>query len=207
MRLPERGGPGGALTSFGYSTNGLTEYTASNFAGAMRGDLLTASYDDAIHRIELSANGTAVVANTVLFSNAGSLPLDVTAVGDAGPFPGTVWVADFVGNVVNVFEPQTVACTGADNPALDEDGDGFDNADEVDNGTNPCSSADVPPDADGDDTSDLNDPDDDNDGRPDTSDPFAVDALNGRGTSLPSVSPGTTTPRRPAACSASGSPA
>ncbi len=177
----------GALTSFGYSTNGLTEYTASNFASAMRGDLLTASYDDAIHRIELNAGGTAVVANTVLFSNAGSLPLDVTAVGDAGPFPGTVWVADFVGNVVNVFEPQTVACTGADDPALDEDGDGFDNADEVDNGTNPCSSADVPPDADGDDTSDRNDPDDDNDGRPDTTDPFAVDALNGRGTSLPSV--------------------
>jgi hypothetical protein len=177
----------GALTSFGYSTNGLDEYTASNFAGAMRGDLLAASYDDAIHRIELNADGTGVVANTVLFSNAGSLPLDVTAQGDADPFPGTVWVADFQGNAVNVFEPQAVACTGADDPALDEDGDGYDNADEIDNGTNPCSSADVPPDADGDRTSDRNDPDDDNDGRADTSDPFAVDALNGRATSVPSV--------------------
>ena len=68
---------------------------------------------------------------------------------------------------------------------LDEDDDGFDNADEIDNGTNPCSSADVPPDADSDQTSNLNDADDDNDGRPDTSDPFAVDAANGRGTPLP----------------------
>ena len=58
-----------------------------------------------------------------------------------------------------------------DDPTLDEDGDGFDNADEIDNGTNPCSPADVPPDCDGDKTSDLNDPDDDNDGLPDTSRP------------------------------------
>ena len=79
---------------------------------------------------------------------------------------------------IRVFEPNdyeggTSSCTGADNPALDEDQDGFDNADEIDNSTNPCSSADVPADWDGDLTSNLNDPDDDNDGRPDTSDPFA----------------------------------
>ncbi|HEX8804478.1 MAG TPA: hypothetical protein VF743_09800, partial [Acidimicrobiales bacterium] len=177
----------GALTTFGSSTNGLDEYTASTFNGALRGDLLTAGHDDAIHRIELTADGTAATSNTVLFSNAGSLPLDVTATGDADPFPGTVWVADFVGNAINVFEPQAVTCTGGDDPALDEDGDGFDNADEIDNGTNPCSSADVPPDADGDHTSDLNDTDDDNDGLPDTSDPFAVDATNGRSTSLPAT--------------------
>jgi Malectin domain/Transmembrane protein 131-like N-terminal len=177
----------GAMTSFGHSTNGLDEYTASAFDGAMRGDLLTASYDDSIRRIELTADGTGVTSNTVLFSNAGSLPLDVTAQADAEPFPGTVWVADFQGNAINVFEPDSVTCTGADDPALDEDGDGYDNADEIDNGTGPCSSADVPPDADGDRTSDRNDPDDDNDGRPDTSDRFAVDALDGRGTSVPSV--------------------
>ena len=177
----------GAMTSFGYSTNGLDEYTASAFDGAMRGDLLTASYDDSIRRIELNADGTGVLSNTVLFSNAGDLPLDVTALGDTDPFPGTVWVADFLGNALNVFEPDSVACTGAADPALDEDGDGFDNADEIDNGTNPCSSADVPPDADGDHTSDGNDADDDNDGLPDTSDPFAVDALNGRGSAVPSV--------------------
>jgi hypothetical protein len=53
-------------------------------------------------------------------------------------------------------------CTGADNPALDEDGDGYSNADEIDNGTNPCSAASTPDDNDGDFVSDLNDTDDDN---------------------------------------------
>jgi Malectin domain/Transmembrane protein 131-like N-terminal len=177
----------GALASYAFSTNGLTEYTASNFGNVMRGDLLTASYNDAIYRVRLSPDGTAVTSNTVLFSSAAQLPLDVTALGDAGPFPGTIWVADFEGDAIVVFEPEDFTCTGADSPTLDEDGDGFDNADEIDNGTNPCSPADVPPDADGDHTSDLNDPDDDNDGLPDTSDPFAVDPANGRATPLPAV--------------------
>ncbi|MGH9258376.1 MAG: choice-of-anchor D domain-containing protein, partial [Acidimicrobiales bacterium] len=177
----------GALASYAFSTNGLTEYTGSNFAGAMRGDLLTASFNDAIYRVRLSPDGTAVTSNTVLFSSAAQLPLDVTALGDADPFPGTIWVADLQGDAIVVFEPEDVACTGADSPTLDEDGDGFTNADEIDNGTNPCSPGDFPPDADGDHTSDLNDPDDDNDGLPDTSDPFAVDPGNGRTTPLPAV--------------------
>jgi hypothetical protein len=177
----------GALASFAFSTNGLDEYTATNFGGAMRGDLLTASHDDTIRRIRLGADGSEVVSNTVLFSSAASLPLDVIALGAGEPFPGTIWVVDFIGDAVVVFEPEDFACTGADDGALDEDGDGFDNADEIDNGTNPCSPADRPPDADGDLTSDLNDPDDDNDGLPDTSDPFAVDAANGRNTPLPAV--------------------
>jgi hypothetical protein len=177
----------GALASFAFSTNGLDEYTAGNFGDAMEGDLLAASHDDAIYRIQLSADGTQVTSSGVLFSAAAALPLDVTALGDGDPFPGTIWVADFLGNGVVVFEPEDFACTGADDAGLDEDGDGYDNADEIDNGTNPCSPADRPPDADADMTSDLNDPDDDNDGLPDTSDPFAVDAANGRGTPLPSV--------------------
>ncbi len=177
----------GALASFAFSTNGIDEYTATNFGGAMQGDLLAASHDDTIRRIRLNADGTAVTSSTVLFSSAASLPLDVTALGADDPFPGTVWVADFGANSVVVFEPEDFACTGADDPALDEDGDGYDNADEIDSGTNPCSPADRPPDADGDLTSDLNDPDDDDDGLPDTSDPFALDAANGRDTALPAV--------------------
>jgi hypothetical protein len=177
----------GALASFPFSTNGLDEYTATNFGGAMQGDLIAASHNDAIYRIRLSPDGTAVTSNTVLFSSAASLPLDVTALGADDPFPGTIWVADLVGNGVVVFEPEDFACTGADDGGLDEDADGYDNSDEIDNGTNPCSPADRPPDADADQTSDLNDPDDDNDGLPDTSDPFALDAANGRNTPLPSV--------------------
>ncbi|MGH9227691.1 MAG: choice-of-anchor D domain-containing protein [Acidimicrobiales bacterium] len=175
----------GAMASYAFSTNGLTEYTASNFGGAMDGDLLTASHDDAIYRIRLSPDGAAVTSNAIMFSSAATLPLDITALGDADPFPGTIWVADFQGNSVVVFEPADFACTGVDSPTLDEDGDGFTNADEIDNATDPCSAADVPPDADGDHTSDRNDPDDDNDGLPDTSDPFAIDAANGRNTPLP----------------------
>ena len=177
----------GALASFAFSTNGLDEYTATNFGGAMRGDLVAASFNAAIYRIQLSPDGTEVTSSTVLFSSAATLPLDVTALGSADPFPGTIWVADLFGNDVVVFEPEDFACTGADDPGLDEDGDGYRNADEIDNGTNPCSPADRPPDADGDLTSDLNDPDDDNDGMPDTSDRFALDAANGRTTPLPSV--------------------
>jgi len=79
----------------------------------------------------------------------------------------------------------TDVCTGAYSTILDEDGDHYTNADEIDNGTNPCSAASVPPDFDGDFISDLNDPDDDNDGLPDTSDPFAIDPNNGNTTNLP----------------------
>ena len=177
----------GALASFAFSTNGLDEYTADNFDEEMEGDLLAASHDDAIYRIQLSADGTQVTSRSVLFSSAASVPLDVTALDAGDPFPGTIWVAGFLSDEVVVFEPEDFACTGADDGGLDEDGDGYDNADEIDNGTNPCSPADHPPDADADLTSDLNDPDDDNDGLPDISDPFAIDAANGRDTPLPSV--------------------
>ena len=85
-----------------------------------------------------------------------------------------------------VFEPRGLPVHGRPTtPASTRTATATDNADEIDNGTNPCSSADLPPDADADLTSDLNDPDDDNDGLPDTSDPFALDAANGRTTPLP----------------------
>jgi Malectin domain/Abnormal spindle-like microcephaly-assoc'd, ASPM-SPD-2-Hydin/Bacterial TSP3 repeat len=172
---------GPAMATFGFSTNGLDEYTASTFGGAMQGDLLAAAFDGAIYRIQLSADGDAVTSRTVLAAQVANLPLDVTAQGDADPFPGTIWVADFDGNGVVVLEPADAPCTGADDPALDEDGDGFTNADEIANGTNPCSAADTPPDADGDHVSDRTDPDDDGDGLADAADPFAVDPANGRG--------------------------
>ena len=61
------------------------------------------------------------------------------------------------------------------------------NADEIDNGTDPCSGGSQPPDNDGDGTSDLNDNDDDNDGLDDTVDVFQLDPDNGTSTSLPVV--------------------
>jgi hypothetical protein len=176
----------GDLATFPASTNGLAEYTASNFGGALAGDLLAASFDNKIYRIELSASGASVVSKGALFSSVGSVPLDVTALGDSAQFPGTIWVGDVQSGAIIVFEPTDFgACSGANSWSLDEDKDGYANADELDNGTNPCSAADVPPDWDGDHISNRNDSNDDNDAQGDSSDPFAIDGANGASTSVP----------------------
>jgi hypothetical protein len=184
----EPGVSDGALATFANSTNGLAEYTASHFGGQMKGDLLAAGWDNKIWRIELNSAGTAVSRLTTLFTSVaeGSKPLDLIAQGDGGPFPGTIWATDYNNGAIIVYEPAgSSSCSGLDSDARDDDADGFDNADEIDNGTSPCSAADTPPDADGDHDSDLNDPDDDNDGAADSTDAFALDAQNGRGTDLP----------------------
>jgi hypothetical protein len=170
----------GELTSFSASTNGLAEYTASNFGGALSGDLLAAGFDNTIYRIELSASGTSAISKDALFSSVGSVPLDVTALGDSGPFAGTIWVGDVGDSSIKVYEPTDFGiCTGAHDWTLDEDEDGYKNADELDSGTNPCSAADVPGDWDGDHLSNKNDSNDDNDALNDASDPFAIDSTNG----------------------------
>ncbi|WP_054682634.1 hypothetical protein [Rhodothermus marinus] len=170
----------GALTTFSSSTNGITEYTASNFGGALQGNLLVVSFNGNLFRMALSTDGKQVVTKEVLASGFGSIPLDVTTLGDGAPFPGTIWVANYQSKTITVFEPNDfLTCSGAYDSALDEDGDDYSNADEIDNGTDPCSGASKPADADGDLVSDLNDPDDDNDTLPDTADPFAIDAANG----------------------------
>lgn len=179
-----------ALVVFGTSTNGLTEYTASNFGGQLQGDLIAASFFNEIVRVKVDAEGDDVVLEETLFGSVGALPLDVTAIGDAGPFPGTIWAGDLLAGNIVIFEPNDYEesgeiCTGHEDPDLDEDGDGYSNGDEILNGTNPCSAADVPPDADGDFISNLLDDDDDNDTQFDVDDPFAIDAQNGRATPVP----------------------
>ena len=190
----------GALILFNSSTNGLAEYRGSNFGSQLQGDLLAASLGGEIWRMKLNAAGDALVDlnppsgtyKQALFTGFGAQPLDVVASGDGGVFPGTVWVALYGGAKIQVFEPNDYGggggpCTGTYDPGLDEDGDGYSNADEIDNGTSPCSAASVPPDWDGDHISNLNDPDDDNDTLPDTSDHFAIDASNGATTTLPVI--------------------
>ncbi len=175
------GAEDGGLYVWGSSTNGLTEYTASNFQGSLQGDLLAASFDNSIKRVKLNAAGDAVVLEEQLFSSVGVVPLDVTAVGDNGLFPGTIWVAAIGSGVIHVFEPAdyggAVVVDSSSND--DSDGDGFSNDDEIANGTNPDNAGDFPADNDGDFLSDLLDPDDDNDSILDTSDRFALDADNG----------------------------
>ncbi|MEO5988109.1 MAG: FlgD immunoglobulin-like domain containing protein, partial [Candidatus Eisenbacteria bacterium] len=150
------------------------------------------SFNNTLERIQLNAAGDSAILVQSLFNNVGTIPLDVTAQGDANVFHGTIWVADYISGQIVVFEPTDydgggVVCTGSDNPSLDEDGDGFSNADELDNGTNACSAADRPADFDGDLLSDLNDPDDDNDGLLDPWDAFARDPTNGAFTTVPVI--------------------
>ncbi|MGM0592048.1 MAG: malectin domain-containing carbohydrate-binding protein [Halobacteriota archaeon] len=176
--------------TFGW-TGGITEYTTSNFGGAMQGDLLVVENSNTIKRVELNAAGDGVTDVTSPLSQSGALGIE--AQGDDGPFPGTIWTANHGNGDVTVFEPNDFGdgggdqCTGADDPTLDEDGDGYDNADEIDAGSDPCSAASTPPDFDDDGTSNLNDPDDDNDGIDDTEDLFAVDPDNGLDTALPAT--------------------
>jgi hypothetical protein len=182
-RVP--GSENGALLVFPQSTNGMVEYTASNFAGALQGDLLAASFDNSIKRVKLNAPGDGVVLSTNLFSSVGTIPLDVTAVGDDGNFPGTIWVADFLAKQIFVFEPDDFDGGSGGGGSFDDwDGDGYTNADETANGTDPNNSGDRPADWDQDFLSDFLDTDDDNDTWLDVSDPFAVDALNGKQTPL-----------------------
>jgi glucose/arabinose dehydrogenase len=93
-----------ALATFDASTNGIAEYRSRAFGGALAGDLLVASFDNRVYRVEVTPRRRrAGVA--VLFDHVGSAPLDVTAQDDAGAFPGTIWVGDVGDGTITVFEP------------------------------------------------------------------------------------------------------
>ncbi len=101
--IPNQGD--GSLTTNNESTNGLVEYTASNFAGSMKGNLLAAAHGNKLYRVGLNANGNQVTSKTVLMEGFGTVPLDVTAQGDNDIFPGTVWIADNQLKSIVVLEP------------------------------------------------------------------------------------------------------
>ncbi|MUV56781.1 choice-of-anchor D domain-containing protein [Halogeometricum sp. CBA1124] len=187
-----------ALETFGATAQGMDVYTASNFGGAMQGDLLLAMWNSGdVQRVELNAQGTEATSTEALFENIGSNPLDVHAQGDDAVFPGTVWAATYGSNQITVFEPNDYdgaaggVCTADDpdsseyDPDGDADGDGYTNADENQVGTDPCSQASQPEDRDFDGSPDSIDTDDDNDGLSDGEDPFAIDAQNGLDNDLP----------------------
>jgi hypothetical protein len=104
-----------AIAIFPESTNGIADYTASNFGNALAGDLLAAGFQhNKIYRITLDPSGTDVESVTTLFSNVGAKPLDVTAQGNGEAFPGTVWVADWLTGAIVVYEPDdSTACSDA----------------------------------------------------------------------------------------------
>ncbi|MFK7997565.1 MAG: choice-of-anchor D domain-containing protein [Granulosicoccus sp.] len=95
----------GALTTNTPSTNGLDEYTASNFGGAMKNDLIAAAFNKNIFRVQLNNAGNQVTSKSILQANLGQAPLDLTTQGDDEVFPGTIWVADLYGKELYILEP------------------------------------------------------------------------------------------------------
>jgi len=170
------------VTIWGTNTNGIDEYTASNFNGAMQGDLIAGVNTGELRRVELNAQGRLLQLTSNFASGLGGNALGVTCNSDLEVFPGTIWVGTLNGNIL-VLEPQDfVEClqpgeTGYDANA-DNDNDGYSNQDEIDNGTDICNGASQPNDFDkitgGNLVSDLNDLDDDADGIPDATDPFQI---------------------------------
>lgn len=192
FKLP--GVANGALFTNNASTTGIAEYTANNFSGAMVGNIIATQYSsNTVQRLILNADGTQVTGSSVLLQGSSfGTPLDVACPGPgaAAPLAGTIFVGHH-SSKITVLEPSDFEnggggiCTGAVSYALDEDNDGYSNADEVANNSDPCSSAVLPADRDGDFLSDLLDTDDDNDGVSDSQDVFAIDGLNGASVGVP----------------------
>ena len=175
----------GAIALNGASTNGLAEYTASNFGGRMAGNIIATAYDGKVLRLSLNQNGDEVIEQNDLFTSLVT-PLGITVQGDDGAFPGTIWIGQFFTGQITVFEPQDFFVCDPD--SLDPDArspNGYTYGDLIDNGLDPCNPAQVPPDFDQDFVSDLNDPDIDGDGLANEVDRFDFDPDNGRGTALP----------------------
>lgn len=95
----------GTLTLFPASSNGIAEYTASNFGNAMKGDLLVTGFNKSIYRVVLNGAGNNVTSKSQLANPIGSSPLDVIAQGDDDPFPGTIWMADNINKNIFILEP------------------------------------------------------------------------------------------------------
>ncbi len=177
------------VTIWGTNTNGIDEYTASNFNNAMKGDLIAGKNGGVLRRVQLDANGGLQELTASFISNLGGNALGVTCNSDTDPFPGTIWVATF-NSTIKVLEPQDfIDCILPGQPGYsatgDSDADGYTNQDEIDNKAADqtveeviCNGGNQPNDFDksagGTLISDLNDPDDDNDNIPDASDPFQL---------------------------------
>ncbi len=170
------------VTVWGTNTNGLDEYTASNFSGALKGNLIAGVNTGVLRRVELNPNGTLNKLTTNFASGLGGNALGVTCNSDSDPFPGTIWAGTLNGLIV-VLEPADLAvCLSPGqagyNADADYDQDGYTNKDETDNGTDLCNGGSQPDDFDKSAgapfVSNLNDTDDDNDGISDQNDPYQL---------------------------------
>lgn len=179
--------PDGAIddlvTIWPNNTNGIDEYTSSQFfSGAMQGDLIAGNSDGILFRVQVNPDGSLSNLTELASGLPGITNLGITCNSDSEIFPGTIWVAPF-SNEILVLEPQdTTNCLDPSDPDYepdaDYDGDGYTNQDEEDNETDPCNGGSRPNDFDasagGTLVSDLNDTDDDADGILDADDPFQI---------------------------------
>ncbi|WP_194976267.1 malectin domain-containing carbohydrate-binding protein, partial [Aquiflexum lacus] len=181
-RDPELVNPNGPqpefVTTWKRNSNGIDEYKASNFGGALKGALIGGRNQGFLHLVRLNPDGSLLSLEEDKWNLNGGNALGITCQGDEDIFPGTIWVATFDNRVSILTPSNNPFCPLPDDPFFDPDadydGDGYTNQDEIDNGTDYCSGASRPNDFDGDFVSDLNDLDDDGDGIWDELDPFQL---------------------------------
>jgi len=170
------------IVTWGTNTNGIDEYTASNFGGAMQGNLIAGVNTGVLRRVELDGSGGLQTLTANFLSGIGGNALGISCNSDTDPFAGTIWAGTLNGKIV-VFEPDDlVNCIDPGQPGYDPnddyDNDGYTNQDEEDNNTDPCNGGSQPTDFDKSAgaplVSDLNDTDDDNDGILDQNDPMQL---------------------------------
>ncbi len=94
----------GAITTWPTNTNGIDEYTASNFGGAMKGNLLAGSNNGVLRRVQLNTNGTLQAYTESFITGLGGNALGITCNNDTDIFPGTIWTGT-LNKVITVLEP------------------------------------------------------------------------------------------------------
>lgn len=118
------------ITTWVTNTNGIDEYTASTFGGAMKGNLLAGTSLGQLRRVEFKPDGTLDNFTSVFEDGIGGNALGISCNGDDDIFPGTIWAGTLSGNIV-VFEPQEPDAVtfpfriNAGGPELTHNGDVF----------------------------------------------------------------------------------
>ncbi|MEM7592609.1 MAG: hypothetical protein AAF383_13985 [Cyanobacteria bacterium P01_A01_bin.83] len=130
IRVERDSAASNAIVTLGSSSNGLAEYTDDLFGGILTGSLIVTQFNGNITLLNLSDDGTSVeplidptAGNEVIdddgiftLATGQSSPLDVVTTGPEG----TIWVAEFGSNNINVFAPsEEVEPTDLD---FDDDG-------------------------------------------------------------------------------------
>ena len=125
-------------------TTGIAEYTATNFADQIERRPLVTTATTATSTARSSApRAPRRDHQTAVLQRRPAHPLDVTRRATASAFPARSGSPTSPTGSINVFEPTdfggrtATSCTGAYSTDLDEDDDGYTNADEIDNGHRP----------------------------------------------------------------------